>query len=123
MCRHYQRLRVNSFNAGMLTPLILILQVFKDATLFFSRSTPNLAMVIPAMDHTLTQRFEPAIRAALGLAKKTLNRYYNLTDDAEVYRIAMGKFYFYILCEVVNQLILVLHPCYTSTILAGRRIG
>ena len=26
-------------------------QIFKDATLFFSWSTPNLATVIPAMDH------------------------------------------------------------------------
>jgi hypothetical protein len=85
--------------------MLFNLQVFKDATLFFSRSTPNLATVIPAMDHideqlsnySLTQRFEPSIRAALGLAKKTLNRYYNLTDDAEVYRIAMGKCFFDIL--------------------------
>jgi hypothetical protein len=53
-------------------------------------------------DYSLTQHFEPAIRAALGLAKKTLNHYYNLTDDAEVYRIAMGKFLFYILWNVVN---------------------
>ena len=32
----------------------------------------------------------PAIRAALGLAKKTLNRYYSKTDDCEAYRIAMS---------------------------------
>jgi hypothetical protein len=32
----------------------------------------------------------PAIRAALGIAKKTLNRYYSLTDASETYRIAMG---------------------------------
>jgi hypothetical protein len=31
--------------------------------------------------------YEPAIRSALGIAKKTLKRYYNMT---EVYRIAMG---------------------------------
>ncbi|GLB45149.1 hypothetical protein LshimejAT787_2000540 [Lyophyllum shimeji] len=61
-----------------------VLAVFKDATLFFSRATPNLATVIPAMDHIdevlttaslNTRTFEPAIRAALSLAKKTLNRY------------------------------------------------
>ncbi|KAH7903431.1 hypothetical protein BJ138DRAFT_1020640 [Hygrophoropsis aurantiaca] len=77
--------------------------ILKHATLFFSRSTPNLAMVIPAMDHidtTFTQgiikkganktdTLSPAIRAALGLAKKTLNRYYSKTDASEVYRIAM----------------------------------
>ncbi|KAG6808270.1 hypothetical protein H0H92_004677 [Tricholoma furcatifolium] len=28
-----------------------VLQIFKDTTLYFSQSTPNLAKVIPAMDH------------------------------------------------------------------------
>jgi hypothetical protein len=32
-----------------------------------------------------------AIRAALAIGKRTLNRYYNKTDQSEVYRIAMGK--------------------------------
>ena len=75
-------------------------QIFKDATLFFSRSTPSLATVIPAMDHidgvltTLTrdEDLQPSIRGALSLAKKTLNKYYNKTDDSEVYRIAMSKY-------------------------------
>lgn len=77
----------------------------KDATLFFSRATPNLAHVIPTMD-IISDRLtatandptiSPAIRSALGLAKKTLNRYYSRTDDSEAYRIAMSKFchYFY----------------------------
>ncbi|KAF8886591.1 hypothetical protein BD779DRAFT_1420400, partial [Infundibulicybe gibba] len=78
-----------------------VLQIFKDATLFFSRSTPSLATVIPAMDHideTLATRatnanpeeqIEPSIIAAILIGKKTLNRYYNKTDDSEVYRIAM----------------------------------
>lgn len=56
-------------------------------------------MVIPAMDHldeTLTTNaldpaYRPCIRAALTLGKKTLNRYYNKTDDTEAYRIAMGE--------------------------------
>jgi hypothetical protein len=39
----------------------------------------------------LTKSYEPAIRAALGLAKKTLNQYYNATDFSEVYRITMGE--------------------------------
>jgi hypothetical protein len=47
------------------------------------------------IDETLTNNsldpaFDPSIRAALGIAKKTLNRYYNATDQSEVYRIAMG---------------------------------
>ena len=57
-------------------------------------------MVIPAMDyvdevfttgmldHT---RFDPAIRATIGLAKMTLNKYYSLTDSSKVYRIVMSK--------------------------------
>jgi hypothetical protein len=32
----------------------------------------------------------PAIRAAVEIAKKTLNKYYSLTDASELYRIAMG---------------------------------
>ena len=35
---------------------------------------------------------DPAIRAAIEVAKKTLNRYYTLTDLSELYRIAMGEF-------------------------------
>lgn len=86
---------------GSFFPFLLFFgrhQIFKDATLFFSRSTPCLATVIPAMDHideTLTNHsldlnYEPSIRAALGISKKTLNKYYNATDQSEVYRIAMG---------------------------------
>jgi hypothetical protein len=50
---------------------------------------PNLAVVIPAMDHIdnvfttgiiKTHKLDPAICAALSLAKKTLNRYYSLTE-------------------------------------------
>jgi hypothetical protein len=73
-------------------------QVLKDATLFFSRSTPNLATIIPAMDfindkltaHAHDRSLSPAIKASLELGKKTLNRYYALTDSSEVYRVAMG---------------------------------
>jgi hypothetical protein len=74
-------------------------QVFKDATMFFSRSTPNLATVIPAIDHIdeiLTSHrsnisLNPAVQSALALGKKTLDRYYSLTDSSDVYRIAMGR--------------------------------
>ncbi|TFY73210.1 hypothetical protein EWM64_g10802 [Hericium alpestre] len=80
-----------------------VLHILKDATLFFSRATPNLATVIPTMDHidhrlatdSLDPKFNAAIRASLTMAKKTLNHYYDLTDSSEVYRIAM-----------------VLHPCH-----------
>jgi hypothetical protein len=74
-------------------------QILKDATLFFSRSTPNLATVIPAMDHIDQQlttyardkKYLRSIRSGVSLAKKTLNRYYSLTDSSEVYRIAMSR--------------------------------
>jgi hypothetical protein len=79
---------------------IIFPQLFKDATLFFSRSTPNLATVIPAMDHIDTHlatasknlKFSPAIRASLALGKAHLNKYYGMTDHSEVYRIAMSEF-------------------------------
>ncbi|KAL1936981.1 hypothetical protein VTO73DRAFT_2438 [Trametes versicolor] len=73
-------------------------QIFKEATHFFSRGTPNLATVIPAMDlidqrlatgHLQSAKYDFAIRTAMGLAKKTLNKYYELTDASKAYRIAM----------------------------------
>jgi len=78
---------------------LTISQLFKDATLFFSRSTPNLATVIPAMDHIDTHlatashnlKYSPAIRASLALGKAHLNKYYDMTDHSEVYRIAMSE--------------------------------
>ena len=78
-------------------------QVFKDATLFFSRGgTPNIASVIPTMDHldehlasiATSLKYGRPIKAAIVLGKKTLNRYYNQTDHSKVYRIAMSMFPF-----------------------------
>ncbi|KIK77423.1 hypothetical protein PAXRUDRAFT_166904, partial [Paxillus rubicundulus Ve08.2h10] len=74
--------------------------ILKDATLFFSRATPNLTTIIPVMDHidekltthSLDPTYTPAIRAALWIAKKTLNHYYQLTDSSEVYHIAMSEY-------------------------------
>ncbi|KAI0038320.1 hypothetical protein FA95DRAFT_1505844, partial [Auriscalpium vulgare] len=71
--------------------------ILEDVILFFSRSTPNLVMVIHAMDHinkilssqSLPAPSNPSIHIYLGLANKTLNQYYRLTDSSEVYRIAM----------------------------------
>jgi len=40
---------------------------------------------------SLDHNFAASIRAALAIGKKTLNRYYNLTDSSEVYRIAMSE--------------------------------
>ncbi len=78
------------------------IQIFKQATLIFSRDDITVASVIPAMDRidamltndTMAHTFSPAIRAALKMGKLTLDRYYSLTDDSEVYRTAMGKYSF-----------------------------
>lgn len=75
------------------------LKILKHATLFFSREdAPNLALVIPAMDHIETvfaesannATYNNAIRSSLSIARRTLNRYYSKTDMSETYRIAMG---------------------------------
>ncbi|KAF6741083.1 hypothetical protein DFP72DRAFT_835320 [Ephemerocybe angulata] len=74
-----------------------VLKVYKHATLRFSRSTPSLPSVIPAMDHiddvlttqSIDAKYLPAIRAACALSKKTLNRYYEKTDMSKTYRLAM----------------------------------
>ncbi len=76
-------------------------QVFKDATLFFSRGTPSLLMVILAMDHldeemtrmSQDSKYDTSLRVALGLAKKTINMYYDKTDMSDTYRISMGESY------------------------------
>ena len=75
--------------------------------LFFSCRMPNLAMVIPAMDYInevftirmlKQQHFDPAIRLAVGLVKKTLNKYYECTDLSKLYWITMGKYFVVLLC-------------------------
>ncbi len=42
--------------------------------------------------HRQTAEYDYAIRTAMGIAKRTLNKYYELTDSAEAYRIAMGTY-------------------------------
>jgi hypothetical protein len=42
-------------------------------------------------DPETKQQYHPSILAAIALARKKMNRYYELTDDADPYRIAMGK--------------------------------
>ena len=52
-------------------------------------------------EHLTTAAINPhyslAIKAALAIKKKALNRYYNKTDQSEVFRIAMGTFFHYII--------------------------
>ena len=40
----------------------------------------------------LNSAYHPAIKAALAIGKKLLNKYYTLTDHSEMYRIALSKF-------------------------------
>jgi hypothetical protein len=79
-------------------------------------------MVIPTMDHIDTvftssvvnsQVLEGPIQTALHLAKKTLNRYYSLTDMSETYHIAMGTFCVsFFLYYLFSYHLVVLHPCH-----------
>jgi hypothetical protein len=78
-------------------------------------------MVIPVMDHidqhlataATNEAYPLALKAALAIGKKTLNRYYGKTDHSEVYRIAMGSFI--LLYDLSSQSLIffactVLHP-------------
>ncbi|KAF9227249.1 hypothetical protein BS17DRAFT_653603, partial [Gyrodon lividus] len=77
---------------NLLEQLRDILKILKDVMLYFSHATD-----IPAMDlideklttYLLDPKYSPAICAAVGLAKQTLNWYYQLSDSTEVYRITM----------------------------------
>jgi hypothetical protein len=35
--------------------------------------------------------YDPSIKAAVGIGKKLLNKYYSYTDHSEMYRIAMSS--------------------------------
>jgi hypothetical protein len=67
-------------------------------TLQFSSNTTSLASVILAMDRmykevTIASQstdYLPMLQVALTLRINFLNKYYSLTDDLEVYHIAMG---------------------------------
>jgi hAT family C-terminal dimerisation region len=61
-------------------------------------------------DYSLDKDMSPAIRASLGLAKKTLNRYYTMTDLSDVYRIAMGTYFQTSLAMCSYIISVVLHP-------------
>ena len=68
------------------------------------------------IDETLTTQsqdpsIELSIRAAIGIAKKILNYYYDKTDYSEVYRIAMSYAFSLNLISLLT-LISVLHPCH-----------
>lgn len=90
-------------------------QTLKRATTFFSTNKPVVADVIPYIDEidqlltthivTLhlrngdeeTVHISNAFKTCLVLASRTLNKYYQLTDDTAVYRIAMSAYFFHLL--------------------------
>jgi hypothetical protein len=56
---------------------------------------------------SINAHYDPAIHTALAMAKKTLNRYYMLTDTSEMYRIAMGTYndqflMLYLICPILS---------------------
>jgi hypothetical protein len=73
----------------------------KEGTDFFSTSTPPISSVIPAMD-TIDRcfatasmddaRFPLPLKVALDLGKRIMNKYYDLTDESEIYRVSISKF-------------------------------
>ena len=71
-------------------------------TLEFSTDTPCAAAVIPTMDKMHAEltaavenvEYSPALQAALSLGKSVLDKYYSLSDDSEIYRIAVGMYNF-----------------------------
>src|SRR6267154_761119 len=66
--------------------------------------------------YSKNHKYQPSICAAVGLAKKTLNQYYQLTDSSEVYCIAMGKcFIDSIVLLTILSIHSVLHPCHKLT--------
>lgn len=77
--------------------LSAVLEQYKLATLYFSKDSASISAVIPAMDRIdnklnarTNQTLHPSIVAAMQLARRKLNRYYELTDLSAVYRVAMG---------------------------------
>ena len=67
-------------------------QILKDVMLFFLCTIPNLVIVILAMDEInchfssimADMSYSPAIQYALQFMKKTLNKYYSLTDSSGI---------------------------------------
>ena len=110
---------VGTGSSGMLQPILhvletdsIMMQILKEGTEFFSMLTPPVSSVIPAMD-TIDRTFMTAsmggdffslpIKVALELSKHILNKYYNLTDESEIHRVSIGKF-FYLYCLFLSNL-------------------
>jgi hypothetical protein len=58
----------------------------------------------------IDNNYRLAIKAALAIGKKTLNRYYDKTDHSEIFRISMGTKFLAVYFKTISYLKLVLHP-------------
>ena len=81
----------------LLSPQIFIMQYYIS-----KQGSSNLLMIILAMDlidkvltdHSLNKdAYLPSICAACTMSKHILNKYYRKTDNLEMYRIAMSKYF------------------------------
>ena len=76
--------------------ILFFWQIFKTVTLEFS-SMPCIANMIPTMDQMHAdllaadnEDYSTSICTALKVGMNLLNKYYLITDNSEVYQIAMG---------------------------------
>ena len=73
--------------------------------------TLTLTLLLPQLKTTTPSQS----RLPLPLEKKTLNRYYDKTDQSEVFRIAMSMIRFFMFYLHYSHLFLVLHPRHKLT--------
>ena len=74
-------------------------QVFKDATMTFSKSESNIARVLPAMQkihdvldtNTANSKYHPAIKSALCAGTNKLAHYKAVLNHSVVYKFATSK--------------------------------
>ena len=74
--------------------------------------------------NTANQHFSTPIRAALSMGQRTLTRYHLKTDLSDVYRIAMGQYFFFWLplrSSDISQFSILATNSSTSKTLAGLR--
>jgi len=69
--------------------------------------TIDRAFTTAAMDG---EEFCLPIKLGLELGKRIMNKYYNLTDESEIYRVSIGNFCSLCFSIVTNILNIVLHP-------------
>jgi hypothetical protein len=104
-------------------------QIFLHATKKISQSKiPLIHEVIPIIDvitHVLddfiadSTKF-PIIHAATRRGLAMINKYYGLTDNSVIYRVAMCLSFYYATIILLSKQVArsVLHPCYKATYFA-----